>query len=134
MGRKKASATKEPVANMENKVREFLEQAKNRLPSSRAKVRCEGCFAPRNTLTVKAHKEKIWSKDQIKLEQDRRGVLLPCFFCKEERYLSLSGFSRDVLETDLPTYDMFVLLKDEKYNALVGIEYDKTLDLGDWMT
>jgi hypothetical protein len=45
----------------------------------------------------------------------------------------LSKFSLDVLKSDLTEFKGFVLLKDEKYNALVGIDVSNlSVDLKEW--
>ena len=107
-----------------------IEEAKNRLPSSRSKQKCVGCFAPRNTLTVKTHLESEWDKNQIHIDPIKSGVNLMCGYCKEIRYLNLSKFSLDVFKVDYDQFERFILLKDDKYNALVGIKQEaKTLDL-----
>lgn len=106
----------------------LIKKAKERLPSERSKLQCVGCFAPRNTLTVKSHIEKVWQREQIILEPSKSGVSLPCQVCNEIRYLNLSKFSLDVFMVDYDDYTTFTLLKDDKYNALIGFQKeDKTL-------
>ena len=107
-----------------------IKEARERLPSARSKVKCVGCFAPRNTLTVKSHVTRTWEHDEIINIEGKTGVNLPCKHCGELRYLNLSKFSHDVFNVDRDTFTTFVLLKDDKYNALVGIITDKNvLDL-----
>ena len=117
------------------KWKKAVQAAKKRLPSERSKDRCKGCFSPRNTLTVKGNLEHVWNKAQIVLlprTEERKGINVPCGECGNIRYLSLGSYGRDVLEADLDQFDNFILLKDSKWNALIGIEppkEDKTLDL-----
>jgi len=112
-----------------------IASAKARLPSSRSKVKCVGCFAPRNTLTVKTHVESEWNKDQIEIDATKSGVNLPCGYCSEIRYLNMSKFSLDVFKVDFDKFDKFILLKDDKFNALIGIATQgKSLDLGEFHT
>ena len=109
-----------------------IKEARERLPSARSKVKCVGCFAPRNTLTVKSHVTRTWEHEEIVNIEGKTGVNLPCKHCGEIRYLNLSKFSHDVFNVDRDTFTTFVLLKDDKYNALVGIKSDKNvLDLTD---
>ena len=91
-----------------------------RLPSTRTKNQCSGCFAPRNTLTVKSHVEKLWLKES--LEPTDKGIMLPCKGCGERRFLNLSSFSLDVFLADHadPQSGFFMLLKDDKYNSMIG--------------
>lgn len=129
MTKKKSTATKKPVATWKS----ILKNAKERLPSERTKVRCDGCFNPRNTLTVKGNLEYVWTKEQLEIAQDKQGVYLPCSKCKVVRFLSLSKFSLDVFESDYAIYKGFVLLKDDKYNALIGIDVQNLpVDLKEW--
>lgn len=100
---------------------DMLAAAKSRLPSARITI-CEGCFNPRNTLTVKPHLEHLWTKSEIQYTEGDDFVKVPCKFCKTERMLSLSKFSRDVFTADYLEYNIFMLLKDERFNALVGIK------------
>lgn len=124
---------KESKAKKKATYAQMLRDAKKRLPSERTKIRCEGCFNPRNTLTVKGNLEHVWAKAEIRLAEDKSGVYLPCSKCKIIRYLNLSKFSLDVFKSDLDKYFGFVLLKDDKYNALVGLDVSEaTLDLGEW--
>ena len=113
--------------------KQMLKDAKSRLPSERTKLRCDGCFNPRDTLTVKGNLEHVWTKQEIKISEDKSGVYLPCSICKTVRYLNLSKFSLDVFKSDYEKYLGFVLLKDDKYNALVGLDVSEgTVDLGEW--
>ena len=100
--------------------KEMVSHLLGKIPSSRTKNQCNGCFAPRNTLTVKGHVEKIWLKES--LEPTDKGVMLPCIICGERRFLNLSSFSLDCFSADYsdPRADFFILLKDDKYNSLVG--------------
>ena len=114
--------------------KDVLKEAKKRLPSERTKDRCEGCFNPRNTLTVKGNLESVWSVEQIEIATELQGVYVPCSKCGIRRFLSMSKFSLDVLKSDLSEFKGFVLLKDDKYNALVGIDVTNlTLDLSGWI-
>jgi len=117
-----------------------IQEAKLRLPSERSKERCKGCFAPRNTLTVKGNHDFVWTIDQIELlerlpktatQEKRSGINIPCAHCGNVRYLSMGSYGRDVLEADMLQFKLFTLLKDDKFNALIGINLkeDKTLDL-----
>lgn len=119
---------KKKVTKKVTAMQKAIAEAKNRLPSSRNTI-CKGCFNPRNTLTVKPHVNKIWAKDQIDLCLGEAYVKLPCQYCDQHRKLSLSKFSKDVFEADYTEYSTFVLLKDEKYNALIGVE--SILDLSE---
>lgn len=130
MSKKSSTASKKKAGKKSYK--QIIKEARNRLPSERTKIRCEGCFNPRNTLTVKGNVEASWTKDQISKSEDKQGVNLPCSKCSTMRFLSLSKFSLDVFEADLDEYDTFVLLKDDKYNALVGIDLKgMTVDLSE---
>lgn len=121
MTRKKSSEKKTAM-------QKAIANARLRLPSSRNTI-CEGCFNPRNTLTVKPHLNKIWHKDQIDVSAGEAFVKVPCQYCKETRKLSLSKFSKDVFESDYTEFSQFVLLKDAKYNAFVGVT--TVVDLGE---
>lgn len=111
----------------------IIKDAKNRLPSERTKVRCDGCFNPRNTLTVKGNLEHVWTKDQIQIATDKLGVYVPCSKCSVTRFLSLSKFSLDVFKSDYEIYQGFTLLKDDKYNALIGIDVSGLpVELKEW--
>ena len=128
MTKKKSKAAKKAVT-----WKDVLKNAKSRLPSERTKVRCEGCFNPRNTLTVKGNLEHVWTKEEIELATDKVGVYVPCSKCKIVRFLSLSKFSFDVFNSDYAIYKGFVLLKDDKYNSLIGIDVsDLSVDLKEW--
>ena len=98
-----------------------------RLPSERTKTHCIGCFAPRNTITVKSHIEKMWLKGDIVTVDS--GVMVFCVYCGENRFLSLSSFSLDVFLADLqdPNVGFFMLLKDDKFNSLIGGEINEEL-------
>lgn len=134
--KKKATKKQEiekPVEKLST-IQKIIAEARTRIPSERSKVRCVGCFNPRNTLTVKGNLEFIWTKEQIiissaDLTNGKTGVNVPCSKCKERRFLSLSKFSYEVFLADYETYKAFVLLKDDKFNALVGVNLnsDKTL-------
>ena len=114
--------------------KDVLKEARKRLPSERTKDRCEGCFNPRNTLTVKGNLEQVWSVEQIEVAQDLQGVYVPCSKCGIRRFLSMSKFSLDVLKSDLTEFKGFVLLKDDKYNALIGIDVSNlSIDLQEWV-
>ncbi|KKL24137.1 hypothetical protein LCGC14_2418380, partial [marine sediment metagenome] len=92
-----------------------------------------GCFNPRNTLTVKGNVEHVWTKEEIEISTDKVGVYVPCSKCKIVRFLSLSRFSMDVFKSDFDTYGGFVLLKDDKYNSLIGIDVSElSVDLKEW--
>lgn len=113
--------------------KDVLKEARKRLPSERTKDRCEGCFNPRNTLTVKGNLEHIWAHEEIELAAELQGVYVPCSKCKIRRFLSMSKFSLDVLKSDLTEFKGFVLLKDDKYNALIGIDVSNlSVDLKEW--
>lgn len=113
--------------------KDVLKEARERLPSERTKDRCVGCFNPHNTLTVKGNLEQVWSHEQIEIASELQGVYVPCSKCKIRRFLSLSKFSLDVLKSDLTEFKGFVLLKDDKYNALVGIDVSNlSVDLKEW--
>ena len=109
------------------KSKALIKYLKARLPSERTKIHCKGCFSPRNTLTVKSHIEKMWLKTDITIIDN--GVSISCLFCGESRYLSMSSFSLDVLKADFqdPRNDFFMLLKDDKWNSLIGAESDKDI-------
>lgn len=94
--------------------KEMVEQAKSKLPSSRSANICIGCFAPRNTLTVKPHTFQIFTKEQVQINEDGSRVSATCLYCGEWRHLSLSSYSQDVLKADYPDFDHFVLMKDHK--------------------
>lgn len=125
---------KKPQPKEQSRIAKLIQEAKeNRLPSARNKI-CEGCFGPRNTLTVKPHLEKIWAVDQIELlDGDEAYVKVPCQFCGEIRKLALSRFSKDVFKTDLEDFPLFVLLKDDKYNAFIGIGNNGSNDAKDFL-
>ena len=108
------------VKNLKTIKKEMVAHLLGKIPSSRTKIQCSGCFAPRNTLTVKSHVEKIWLKES--LEPTDKGVMLHCVGCGERRFLNLSSFSRDCFSADYsdPQSGFFILLKDDKYNSLVG--------------
>ena len=132
MGRKKGTTGK--TARQKSRD-DLIAKAKARLPSERSKVQCVGCFAPRNTLTVKSHVSRLWSKHEILISDTMSGLLIPCKHCKEIRYLNLSKFSLDVFRVDFETHSHFMLLKDDKYNAMIGVEADdKDLDLSGFMS
>jgi len=93
--------------------------AKARMRASN--IKCDGCFAPRGTLTVKTHIEETWNIDQITVKTI--GVDLPCKLCDISRFLSLGKISMSFLETDIKNrHRTFMLLKDDKYNVLIGCE------------
>lgn len=98
----------------------MIDQAKSRLPSARITM-CKGCFNPRNTLTVKPHLNHLWTKEEIQYEEGNKFVKVPCKECKIERVLSLSKFSMDVFTADYLEYNLFMLLKDDRFNALIGV-------------
>ena len=135
MGRKKNETKKPKKSGVEREKEALLKQAMSRLPSQRSKVKCAGCFAPRDTLTVKSHVTRTWKLHEIDLHDTKSGVRLPCKHCGEIRYLNLSKFSLDVHNVDRDTFTVFILLKDDKYNALIGYtkftKDNKTLDLTD---
>lgn len=117
MANKKVTKKKE---KKQSAFADMIAQAKSRLPSARITI-CEGCFNPRNTLTVKPHTNHTWAKSEIQIVEDAKFVLVPCKFCKIERMLSLSKFSMDVFTADYLQFNLFMLLKDDRFNALVGI-------------
>ncbi|KKL62334.1 hypothetical protein LCGC14_2186230 [marine sediment metagenome] len=128
MTKKKSTATKKTKT-----WKQIIKEAKERLPSERTKIRCTGCFNPRNTLTVKGNLEHSWTDEQIEIATDKQGVYLPCKECKVIRFLSMSKFSLDVFKSDLGTYKLFTLLKDDKYNALIGVDVSEmAVDLKEW--
>lgn len=107
----------------------MLKEAKKRVPS-KLMVQCNMCFSPRNTLTVKPHIESVWFKSEIKYSpgENFEGVDVPCKGCKHLRFLSLSEIGRSFFERDWKDYGSFVLLKDDKWNALVGLaKEDKSI-------
>ena len=108
--------------------KELIAILTGKLPSSRTKIRCSGCFGPRNTLTVKSHVEKLWLKSVIEITD--KGVMLPCVGCGERRFLNLSSFSLDCFNADYsdPQSGFFMLLKDDKYNSLIGGIIDKEIE------
>ena len=127
MAKSKSTASKKSKT-----YKQIIAEARKRLPSERTKIRCDGCFNPRNTLTVKGNLNASWTKDQIVLSEDKVGVILPCSKCSTSRFLSLSKFSLDVYKADIEEFNTFVLLKDDKYNALIGIDLGgMELDLKD---
>lgn len=130
---KKKAVKKPKKSGVEREKEALLKRAMLRLPSARSKVKCVGCFAPRDTLTVTSHVSRTWNLTDIQLHETKSGVRLPCLHCGEIRYLNMSKFSLDVHKVDRDTYSIFILLKDDKYNALIGYEKpkkeDKTLDL-----
>lgn len=84
-------------------------------------VKCIGCFAPRNNLIVKPHIENyMWKFSDIQVSKDKSLVLLPCMSCKNIRELPLSSVSMNYLIQDISKYDTFVIIKEGKYNRLVG--------------
>ncbi len=128
------------MAKRKTALQKAIARARLRLPSQRSKDRCEGCFSPRNTLTVKGNHDHVWTIEQIILlerlpktatQDARNGINIPCKHCNNVRYMSMGSYGRDVLEADMLQYKLFVLLKDDKYNAMIGIEIeeDRTLDL-----
>lgn len=127
-------AKKKSQPKEQSRIAKLIQEAReNRLPSARNKI-CEGCFGPRNTLTVKPHIEKIWAVNQIELlPGDEAFVKVPCQFCGEIRKLALSRFSKDVFKTDLEEFPLFVLLKDDKYNAFIGIGANGDQDATDFL-
>lgn len=113
--------------------KDVLKEARKRLPSERSKERCDGCFNPRNTLTVKGNLEHVWTHEQVEIASELQGVYVPCSKCKIRRFLSLSKFSLDVLKSDLTEFKGFVLLKDDKYNALVGVDVSNlSVNVKEW--
>lgn len=100
--------------------KDLVDHLLGKLPSTRTKNRCSGCFAPRNTITVKGNLEKIWLRAVIEITD--KGVMIPCNGCGERRFLNLSSFSLDVFNADYsdPAVGFFILLKDDKYNSMVG--------------
>jgi len=141
MAKKKSEPKPKKVSGVEReKVALALRKSKmdkdalSRLPSARSKLKCLGCFAPRNTLTVKFHVSLTWEKHEISFPENKSGVNLPCKTCKETRFLNLSKFSLDVFKVDLEQYGTFQLLKDDKYNALIGYgNKTNVLDLSEVM-
>jgi hypothetical protein len=124
---------KSKVAKKATTWKDVLKDARKRLPSERTKDRCDGCFNPRNTLTVKGNLEAVWTIEQVEIATELQGVYVPCSKCEKRRFLSLSKFSLDVLKSDLTEFKGFVLLKDDKYNALVGIDVSNlSVDLKEW--
>lgn len=107
----------------------LLREAKKRLPSSKL-VRCDMCFSPRNTLTVKPHLESAWLTEEIDIDQTNSIVKIPCKSCKNARVLSLSSISFGLFLSEVPDYSSFILLKDGRFNALVGFEeIDKSITI-----
>lgn len=113
--------------------KQMVEQAKSKLPSSRSANICIGCFAPRNTLTVRPHTMQIFTKDQVQIDQDQSRVSVTCLYCGEWRHLSISSYSYDVLLADFPDFTTFMIMKDHKdkcdkeigcscYTSIVGID------------
>lgn len=100
----------------------LLEALKDQLPSSRSAIRCQGCFAPRKTLTVKHHEGAIWHTDHIIVDFATKTLQLKCHFCQELRFLGLSSFSWDVFQADWKDKTpYYALLKDDKYNSMVSV-------------
>ena len=129
MTKKKVTTTKKPVVTWKS----ILKDAKKRLPSERSKVRCDGCFNPRNTITVKGNLEFVWTKEQVEIASTEQGVYVPCSICGVVRFLHMSKFSLDILRADYEVYKGFTLLKDDKYNALIGIDVSGLpIDVKEW--
>lgn len=101
-----------------------VDAAKARLAAQN--VKCAGCFAPRNNLIVKPHLEtKMWKYEEIEISSDKSMVFVPCMFCKAIRELPLSSVSMNYLKQDIQKYDTFIILKEGKYNRLVGCGEEK---------
>ena len=114
--------------------KDVLKEARKRLPSERTKDRCAGCFNPRNTLTVKGNLEMVWTIEQIEFASEKQGIYVPCSICGIRRFLGMSKFSLDVLKSDITEFKGFVLLKDDKYNAVVGVDVSNlSVDLNEWL-
>lgn len=96
----------------------LVKEAQKRLKTRM--VQCDKCFSPRNTLTVKTHVGEIWGRPEINITD--KGVNLPCKGCKNMRYLSLGQVSLGIFGQEYKDYAYFVLLKDGKWNSLVGVD------------
>lgn len=129
MAKKKSSTTEK-----EEKVPSILAKARER--QRLRSIHCEGCFAPKNTLIVKTHLEKVWFHLEICLKDDH--VIVPCHYCKEKRILSMSSVALNWLSQDLDKgHKQFMLLKDQdssKFNDLVGCDEveEVEVDLEEW--
>ncbi len=124
---------KKEVAKKATTWKQVLNEAKKRLPSERTKVRCDGCFNPRNTITVKGNLNHVWTHEQIEIATEKQGIYVPCSKCGVVRFLGMSKFSLDVLESDLTEFKGFVLPKDDKYNAVIGIDVSNlSIDIKEW--
>ena len=106
-------------------VKDLIAEAKERLENN--KKQCEGCFGPRNNIITKWHMEKTWLVKDITIGENR--VILPCLVCKTPRELSLGSVSLAQFRTESQLYNTVALIKDGKYNVLVGIGTPKSTDL-----
>ncbi len=103
-----------------DKFKSMIAKAKARL-AEQNKL-CPGCFAPRNNIIVKPHLETvIWKYKDIQISSERSLVIVPCMFCKNHRELPLSTVSMNFLKQDYDKYDLFALMKEGKYNRLIGV-------------
>lgn len=114
------------MANLTAK--QSISAARKRL-KDRAK-HCTGCFGLRNNLIVKAHIEKVWQVSEIRVFDTY--VELPCKVCSVRRHLPLSHVSLNLYKTELQRYEKVVLLKDGKYNVLMGFG-SELVDLKDYV-
>ena len=83
---------------------------------------CVGCFAPRDSLTVRPHINLIWKEDDC--YEDGKNFRMKCKFCDTMRIVSLSSFSMKTLRGDIQSgSDFFVLAKDHKPECNVKTSY-----------
>lgn len=105
---------------------ELIKKANKRL--SKRLVRCDKCFSPRGTLTVKPHIDEIWYHEDITFVKE--GVNLPCKGCKNIRFLSLGEISYDFLKREFDIgHEFYVLLKEDKWNALISVDLNKDITI-----
>jgi len=103
----------------------WIANAKKRI-TERKKI-CPGCFGPRNNIITKFHRERVWDVKDIK--STATFLILPCLECKVDRQLELGSVSMSQFKADAQLYEQVVLLKDGKFNVLVGFGDKKPIDL-----
>jgi len=103
----------------------FIESAKIRV-ANRKKI-CKGCFAPRNNIITKFHREFVWNVKDIQIGSGF--IILPCRECQVARKLELGSVSLSQFEADAQLYEKVILLKDGKFNVLVGFGDKKPFNL-----
>lgn len=107
----------------------YIAKAKKRI-TERKKI-CPGCFGPRNNLITKFHREYVWEVKKVIAGEGL--VTLPCKECGVHRTLELGSVSLSQFRSDKQVYEKVILLKDGKFNVLVGFGDKKPTDLTDFV-